>query len=270
MSLELPIYDAHNHLQDARLAPQLESIIGELKALPVRKIVVNGTRPEDWATVADLARRFDWIIPSYGLHPWFVNQICENWRELLAGYVRVGKAGIGEVGLDRWIADYDSTRQEDAFIHQLRLAAELDRPVTIHCLKAWGRLLEILHEEKLACGFLLHSYGGPAEMIPKFVELGGYFSLSGYFSHARKERQREVFRTVPCDRLLIETDAPDMALPPERISYKLAGESGSELNHPANIRAVYGFAAELYNLTLEELSSIVETNFQAFFRKIIT
>ena len=105
---------------------------------------------------------------------------------------------------------------------QLRLAAERNLPLSIHCLQAWGPLLDILRAEpRPACGFLLHSYGGAAELVAPLAELGAYFSLPGYFALERKTRQREAFRQVPADRLLIETDAPDQSLPPERVQYPL-------------------------------------------------
>jgi len=190
-----------------------------------------------------------------------VNQICENWRDQLTACLHKSRSAIGEIGLDRWIPDHDTPRQEDAFLFQLRLAAEFRRPVTIHCLKSWGRLLELLQEQKPPCGFLLHSYGGPAEMIPAFTALGAYFSISGYFAHPRKARQREVFRLIPRDRLLIETDAPDMLPPFEFSPHTIT----PDVNHPANILSVYRFVAELYNLPLEELTPQIEANFTNLF-----
>jgi TatD DNase family protein len=264
MSRGFSIYDAHNHLQDARLGEKPE-VIAEIEAVPVAKAVVNGTRPEDWAKVEELARKYKWVIPSYGLHPWYVNQPCENWREQLELLLREQRAAVGEIGLDRWIENYDSARQEEAFVWQLGLGGKLGRPVTIHCLKAFGRLLEILQSEKVPAGFLLHSYGGPAEMVQRFAELGGYFSISGYFANNRKQRQREVFRKVPLDRILVETDAPDMALPVERDSYKLPDAEGRIINHPANLIGVYEFAAELYGIQIKEFAERIEANFQRFF-----
>jgi TatD DNase family protein len=263
------MYDAHNHLQDERLRMELPTIVQQLEGLPVCKAVVNGTRPEDWGAVAQLAREYEWVVPSYGLHPWYVNQNCESRLSELGSYLKNPGASVGEIGLDRWIKGYDIEQQERAFVLQLKLARKLGRPVTIHCLKAWGRLLEILREEDLPCGFLLHSYGGPAEMVPIFVQLGGYFSLSGYFAHERKRRQCEVFRTVPLDRLLLETDSPDMALPPGLEAFHFRTEREKNLNHPGNIQAVYGFASSLYDIPLEELANIIESNFHRFFEPVL-
>jgi TatD DNase family protein len=117
-----------------------------------------------------------------------------------------------------------------------------------------------------ACGFLLHSYGGPQEMVRSFADLGGYFSLPGYYAHERKERQRETFRHVPPERLLIETDAPDQVLPETRSAFSLTDPStGQALNHPANLRAVYQFAAELLAEPLESFTARVEENFLRLF-----
>ena len=113
---------------------------------------------------------------------------------------------------------------------------------------------------------MLHSFGGPQEMIGPLAKLGAYFSLPGYFAHERKERQREAFRQVPPDRLLIETDAPDQSLPEDRVQYPLTvATSGKAINHPANLSAVYRFAAELLGEPLESLAERVEQNFQRLF-----
>jgi TatD DNase family protein len=256
----LPVYDAHCHLQDSRLNAARPNIVADLKAVGVQKIVVNGTRESDWDQVLQLAASDSSIIPSIGLHPWYVKERSSGWLNKFQEGLHSGKCAVGEIGLDRWIEGFDFASQEEVFVQQLDLAARANRPVSIHCLKAWGRLLEIL-EKRPNAGFLLHSYGGPAEMVRSFAELGGYFSVSGYFAHLRKAGQREVFRHVPSDRLLIETDAPDMALPAEIQEFSIS----ADLNHPANIRAVYKFAAEMLNKPLERLTTEVEANFQRLF-----
>jgi TatD DNase family protein len=77
-----------------------------------------------------------------------------------------------------------------------------------------------------------------------------------------------VFQHVPMDRLLLETDAPDMTPPSTLALHFLSDSQGAELNHPANIPAVYEFASELYSIPMEELASIVEANFQRLFGRI--
>jgi TatD DNase family protein len=292
--MSIRLYDAHNHLQDSRLAPYREAVLAALRREGVATMVVNGSCEEDWPEVlalarlcqspvaADGSRRIPFeakiaptavggytplVIPSFGYHPWYVKERSPDWQAALVRHLDAVPSAIGEVGLDRWIKDHAPEQQEEVFAWQLRLAAERNLPVSIHCLQAWGRLLEMLRAgPRPRCGFLLHSFGGPQEMVAPLAELGGYFSLPGYFAHERKARPRETFRQVPPDRLLIETDAPDQPLPAERIQYPLTDPAtGKAINHPANLGAVYRFAAELLGEPLEPLTERVEENFRRLF-----
>ena len=265
--VKIPLYDAHNHLQDERLNPWRSDIFSALAREGVAKVVVNGSAADDWSEVLALARSSSLVVPSFGYHPWYVKERPSDWQKQLLHFLDAVPSAVGEIGLDRWIKDPDLPQQEEAFVWQLRTAAERNLPVSIHCLQAWGRLLEILQAEpRLACGFILHSYGGSRELIGPLADLGGYFSLPGYFAWERKGRQRETFRHVPRERLLIETDAPDQCLPPERVQYPLSEPgTGKALNHPANLGAVYQFAAELLGEELTTLAEQVEQNFWRVF-----
>ena len=224
------------------------------------------------------------IIPSFGYHPWYIHERTGDWLKNLTTFLDKIPSAVGEIGLDRWKPGLPYEGQDEVFITQLRLAAERNLPVSIHCLQAWGRMLEILKTEpRPACGILLHSYGGPKEMLKPFADLGAYFSLPGYYAHERKQRQRETFKHVPPDRLLIETDAPDQMLPADQCSvlsiqnrepggrhvYSLTdAATGKPINHPANLAAVYQFAAGLFGETVEALAARVEQNFLKLFGRI--
>jgi len=286
--MSLRLYDVHNHLQDERFGGRQSELLAACAQAGVTAMVVNGSCEADWPSVLALARpsgRADRpppalagtvvprIIPSFGCHPWYLHERTVNWLKHLAHFLDAIPSVVGEIGLDRWKPGLRYDGQEEVFVAQLRLAAERNRPVSIHCLQAWGRLLEILQTEpRPARGFLLHSYGGSMEMVTPFAELGAYFSLPGYFAHERKARQRETFQQVPLERLLIETDAPDQPLPAGRNFFRDAktypltdSASGRILNHPANLAAVYAFATELRGATAEALSAQVEANFLRLF-----
>lgn len=282
----LPFLDAHNHLQDERFGGRQENLLAEAVAAGVGTMVVNGSCESDWPAVAALAERHAEVIPAFGWHPWYLGERSAQWLPALRHWLTtVPGSVIGEIGLDRWMIDQperwrryrDETapdpteppglaEQEEVFVGQLRLAAELERPVSLHCLQAFGRLLELLKAGPLPRpGFLLHSYGGPAEMVPVFAKLGGYFSFPGYFLQERKARQRDVFRHVPAERLLVETDAPDQ-LPPDAFQrHPLKSPGGRPLNHPANLAAIYSGLATFLAIPVEELSDQVAQNFQRLF-----
>jgi len=261
------LYDAHNHLQDERLKSVRADAVRRLRIAGLKNMVVNGTQEKDWLDVLTLAREHSQIIPAIGLHPWFIAQRSGDWQKKLVRLLdEQPGCGVGEIGLDRWIEGFDPKLQEEIFVYQLRLADERNLPVSIHCLRAWGPLLEVLRREwRTGRGFLLHSYGGSAELIKPLTDLGGYFSISGYFAQERKVKAREIFKEVPLDRLLVETDAPDMLPPQPLIAEALNGPDGERANHPVNLPNIYQFAADLRGLPLATFAGRMEQNFKRLF-----
>lgn len=276
--------DAHNHLQDAWLAPYRARIGAELAAAGVTGCVVNGTCEGDWGEVATLAAQFPGvrIVPSYGVHPWDVGNRSADWQKnLLARLEADPRAAIGEIGLDRWIlesARADDPRlaglrraplgeQREVFAWQLALAAERNLPASIHCLEAFGAMLETLRATpRPTRGFLLHAYNGSAEMAREFAALGAYFSFNGAFLEPRKQRLRDLYAALPVERLLVETDAPAMRLPAPLEKFALPATSEGDLpNHPANLAATYAALAQLRGVSLGELTQQVEDNFHRLF-----
>jgi TatD DNase family protein len=260
-------YDAHNHLQDERFGWRAAELLNACRAVGVARMVVNGAGESDWPQVLALAKTFPEVLPSFGYHPWYLHERTPDWLAHLQRALEVVPSAVGEIGLDRWKPGLAYDGQEEVFVAQLQVAAERNLPASIHCLQAWGRMLELLRAgPRPARGFLLHSYGGPKEMVKPLADLGAYFSFPGYYAHERKERQREAFRHVPADRLLIETDAPDQRLPEELNRFPLVDEaSGKPMNHPANLGAVYEYAARMRGLSVEELGVQAEENFLRLF-----
>src|SRR5689334_14979957 len=96
------LYDAHNHLQDERLAPYLETVMPALQAEGVQAMVVNGSAEEDWPQVLSLARQYPQVIPSFGYHPWYVQERTPHWKAALVSFLEQVPSAVGEIGLDRW------------------------------------------------------------------------------------------------------------------------------------------------------------------------
>lgn len=264
------LVDAHNHLQDERLISVVNAIVAECQRIGVRRAVVNGTHPRDWGRVSDLAAQYDWILPSFGVHPWYVEDLAPEYLSILEQYLDARPSVIGEIGIDYWKEGCDRARQEEVFLAQLRIARERELPVTIHGLKAWGRLYEILHSYGVSSrGFLLHSYSGPLELVEQFADLGAYFSVAPWFFSPRRARQLEVFRRVPLERILPETDAPDQAPPIARDLYYPFAPCGKEINHPGNIEMVYAGLTELCGIGREELEVRLKDNFARLFGDVV-
>jgi TatD DNase family protein len=261
------LFDAHNHLQDERLDPWRNQIVALMPQTGLVEMVVNGSCEEDWPQVAELARQHAWIRPAFGLHPWYVKERGPHWLSVLRSLLEAHpNAVVGEIGLDRWIENPEIDTQLDCFRAQMALAVELDRPATIHCLRAFGLLHETLRSMTLPRrGFLLHSYGGPVEMVPGFIQLGAYFSISPYFAHPRKAAQLATFAQIPLHRLLTETDAPDMWPPEDLNPHPLTSASGTDLNHPANLSVSYEILAKIRGMPQEDLQTSIASNYRALF-----
>lgn len=267
----MTFYDAHNHLHDERLAPHRTAVLNDCARAGIVKMVVNGACEADWPEVLALARECpERVVASFGYHPWYVRERTGDWQKHLVGALDQVPSAIGEIGLDRWKEGFDPVAQEEVFVWQLRLAAERGLPASIHCLNAWGWLFDLLRKEpRPQCGFLLHSFGGPQEMIEPLARLGAYFSFPGYYLHERKVRQRETFRHVPLERLLVESDAPDQMPPPECVRHPLPDADGKPVNHPANLPAIYEGLAELRGEPVEMLAARVEENFRRLFAPVL-
>jgi TatD DNase family protein len=279
------LHDAHNHLQDEALAPHLHEITTAWPALAGAsgRIVVNGTHPSDWPRVATLAATYSFLRPAYGIHPWDSGTPRpDDWLDQLEQHLTANPfATVGEIGLDRWILD--SARPDDprlagvprapmalqiaTFLPQLALAVSHNRAATIHCLQAFGELLPLLRAHpRPARGFLLHAYGGPAELVPELVALGAYFSFNPAFLDPRKATRQETFKHIPPDRLLCETDAPAMLPPQTWRTHKLPpAADGSPVNHPGNIEAAYAGLAALRGMDVSTLSIRISENFTRLF-----
>lgn len=228
-------------------------------------MVVNGTCEEDWQEVSALAEASPLVIPAYGLHPWQVPERSPRWLEALRDHLeRDPRAIVGECGLDRWKRPFDLPDQLQCLREQVNLAIELARPLTIHCLQAWGPLLDLLKSFPSLPPFLLHAYSGSKEMVAPLARLGAYFSFNGYFLHERKAAVRETFRVIPTERLLLETDAPAM-LPP---SCYRASELPESQNDVANLPLFLPPLASLLELSPQTLSTQLEANFLSFFQTL--
>lgn len=244
------LFDSHNHLQNHRFDQHRDDLISEMRRVGISRCVVNGTTESDWPKVKRLAQDHpDLVIPSYGLHPWHLKQRSDHWLNTLADLlIESPNAAIGECGLDRWLRDHDIGLQLPIFQKHLDLAVQFDRPITIHCLKAWGPLLTLLKQGTvLPTRLLLHSYSGSLETAKELLKLGAHFSFSGYLLNSRKAKVQEIFRQLPPDRILVETDAPDMR--PPSPNYQL-----EDLNHPANLKDIVIQCAQVLNIPTEQFA----------------
>lgn len=265
------LFDAHAHLQDPRLAPMLQRALTAAADAGLTHIVCCGTREADWPAVRELATAPSplTIIPSFGLHPWFEPDRSRQWQQSLVAHLRHGGA-VGEIGLDHALEQTDRDTQQAVFRFQYEQSIEACLPASIHCRRAFGPLLEILTRYGThPAGFLIHSYSGPAELVPQIVALNGYLSFSGTITCSGRARVHTALRAVPEERLLLETDAPDM------LPWDVLRDTGGDRlpphrrppNQPAYLRIILDSAAKIRACTASHLAARTHCNGCRLFRQ---
>jgi TatD DNase family protein len=264
-----PLVDAHMHLQEEVYFGHAEGIVARAREAGVGCLVCDGTHPYDWPEVAALAAAHAGIVPCFGLHPWFVAEAPDGWLAELRRWLLAMPSGVGEIGLDR-LSEVPAAAQEEAFRAQLALARELGRPASVHCVRGFGRLLELLRGDGLPeAGFLMHGYGGPAEMVAPLARLGARFSFGGSALWPGRKRAVAALLAVPAERLLVETDAPAMPPPPAFRPHVVRGADGRDWHEPANLPAIVAGLAALRGIDAAELAELSAANAEALFGGIL-
>ncbi|KAL1809054.1 hypothetical protein ACET3Z_026044 [Daucus carota] len=302
----MKLFDSHCHLQDQRISNVVPKLITMALDNGIVYFAVNGTSEKDWPKVKEMSDSYSCILPSFGIHPLWVTERTPSWFSTLKNYFEANPcAAVGEIGLDKGTRGkkVDFADQIEVFQQQLQLAKDLKRPVSVHCVRAFGDLLPVMRSlGPFPAGVILHSYLGSAEMVPEFAKLGAYFSFSGYLMSLKESKAKKMLKSVPADRILLETDAPD-GLPKsdnlESLFYiekdsshpedhnaqvqnaaPVEGSSSDStccdaknssavpnetLNHPANIKTVLAYVASLLDVNQEELADITFENASRLF-----
>uniref|UniRef100_A0A6N2LED1 TatD related DNase n=1 Tax=Salix viminalis TaxID=40686 RepID=A0A6N2LED1_SALVM len=196
--MTMKLFDAHCHLQDPRILNKTPQLIATALDTGVVRFAVNGVSEKDWNLVKEMGESHQSVIPCFGLHPWFIEERTPNWFNTLKEFFQITpSAAVGEVGLDKGShgKKIDFNDQVEVFQRQLELAKELNRPVSVHCVRAFGDLLEIMKSTgPFPAGVILHSFLGSAEMVPEFANLGAYFSFSGFLMSMKKEKATKMLK----------------------------------------------------------------------------
>ena len=256
----MPLFDAHCHLQDNRLMPYLDSAVSRAEQVGVAGFMCCGTREDDWPMLPGIAKRFPGVRLSFGLHPWFIGNRSNAWLDTLARTLAAHPAAIGEIGLDHALDKATFADQETVFLAQIHLAGKLGLPVSIHCRRAWGRLMELLDEKGWPdSGFMIHSYSGSPELVAPLVRRGAYLSFSGAITFNQNVRGREALASVPLEHLLIETDSPDLK-PNQATETPVTADTRNPVNEPACLVSVLKTAATIRNMPELELAETTSLN----------
>ncbi len=257
----MQLVDTHVHLNFDSFAPDLDQVAEQWRAAGVVRLVHSCVEPTEFLAIQAIANRFPELSFAIGLHPLDVEKWTSETSEQILRLAQSDSrvVAIGETGLDFYKAD-NQAQQEAVFQAQLLIAQQLDLPVIIHCRDAASRMVELLRAFWLKHGSVrgvMHCWSGTWEETQWFLDLGFYISFSGIVTFKNAVSVQESARSVPDDRILIETDCPFLAPVPKR---------GERRNQPAYVRYVAEQVARLRQVSLESLAAQTTANACALFR----
>lgn len=249
----MELIDTHCHLQALSLKALGSGLFDRAQAAGLVGFIVMSTAPDDWDAVEDLARGRTDVVPAFGVHPWYLPEgQSSTWLAALeARLMAHPQAWVGEIGLDR-TAGPPLDRQEEAFGPQLALAGRLGRPASLHCRRTWDRLGWYLSRRRNPeVPVVLHSFGGSVDVARQFLDYNAYFGFSGALTRTRNARLPEVVRFLPRDRVVLETDSPDL------LPQGLWRDNPDRPNEPAHITDVLHRLAELWGTSPQQAAEQV-------------
>ncbi len=243
------LFDSHTHLDDKKFNDDRIEVIEKIKAGGVSKLVNIGCDIKTSENSIRLAEKYDFIYATVGFHPCDTGNITEEHIEKIKQLAQHKKVvAIGEIGLDYYWDSVPRDVQKYWFERQMKLAEELEMPVTIHNRDAHEDTFNIC-KNSTAKG-IVHCFSGSKEMAVEFVKLGYYVSFAGPLTYKNNVKSVEAAKAVPMDRLLIETDAPYLA--PD-------GFRGKR-NDSSLVRYTCEKLAEIKGVSFEEMAQITYKN----------
>ena len=254
------LVDSHCHLEYEGLVENQSDVLERARGAGVGAFLNISTKRAEWAQVVHTANAKPDVWASVGIHPHHADDHSDLTREELLAATRDPRViGIGETGLDYYYDHSDRAEQQRLFRIHIDVARETGLPVIIHTRDAEEDTIAILAEEmgKGAFPALIHCFTASAQFGQKVLDLGLSISLSGIVTFKNAKELQEVAKTVPQDRLLVETDSPFLAPVPHR----------GKPCEPGFVRDTAAFIADLREETLEDLAQYTTTNFYRLFSK---
>ena len=252
------LIDTHCHINSEELRLEARIVISRARDAGVGRMIIVGCDYEDSCEAAAMAEDFAQfgLYASIGVHPHeakLYTDVPEVFRDI-AMNSRV--VAIGEIGLDYHYDHSPKDAQKNMFIRQLKLAEELNMPVILHIREAMDDAMEILTGYR-GVKKLFHCYSGGVEYLNEVIGMGGMCAFGGAvtWDNNAGEALREVVCKIPAENILCETDSPYMPPVPFR----------GKRNEPEYVRYVYETIARVRNISVAELSRIVEDNARRFF-----
>jgi|TARA_B110000967_G_scaffold196542_1_gene227234 TatD DNase family protein len=249
--------DSHCHLDHDPLLENLTEVITRSKEIGITKLLTICTTLESFENIKAIIEKDEMIYGTYGIHPHEAkNNQVDKQTIIRSVNENVKIIGIGETGLDFFYNYSDRERQISSFIEHIEASIELNKPIIIHSRDAEKETFEILNSYKgRNLKILMHCFTGSLEFSKKLQTLDAFFSASGIITFKNSTDLQNTFKTIPLEKLLIETDSPFLAPIPMR----------GKKNEPSFIKYTLEKLSTLKETTIDKMSIITTDNFNKLF-----
>ncbi len=254
--------DSHCHIDGPEYDVDRDEVIARAREAGVTTMLNVGTGDPHsgvFERAVALAEQHREVYCAIGVHPHDAKLFDEAAQQRLIDLAKQSSRVVawGEIGLDYHYDHSPREVQRDVFRRQLGIARELNLPVVIHSRAADEDTIEILRDE--VSGYsragVLHCFGGSLQMAEQAIELGFFISFAGNLTFKKADDLRAIARTLPLERLLVETDCPYLTPVPFR----------GKRNEPARVVETAKFLAELKEVNAEEVGRVTSENFARLF-----
>lgn len=247
--------DTHSHINCIEEFT-IDEIITNAKNNGVKKIILPAAYPSDIDVVFDIVNKYENVYGLLGVHPSEVKDWNDNLIDKIKKYAVNKKiVGIGEIGLDYYWDRSFNDLQKEVFIKQIKLANELNLPISIHDREAHKDTYDILKEYNRNSQIIMHCFSGSVEFAKECVKEGWYIALGGVVTFKNAIKMKEVAKNIPIENLLLETDAPYLTPVPYR----------GKTNQPAYVKYVAEEIAKLRDTSFDEIDKITTQNAERVF-----
>ncbi len=254
------LVDSHCHLDFSEFKEDIDAVVERARGAGVKVMQTICTEMAEFDGLLALTKRFDEVYCSVGVHPHDSGKF-----ELVPSSVIIEKTqhdkviGIGETGLDYFYDKSDRGLQKQSFINHIHASQATGVPIIVHSREAEADTIDIIsleYQRSKFCG-VIHCFTSTQELADKMLEIGFYISFSGIITFKNSEKIREVAKTVPMDRILIETDSPFLAPVPYR----------GKRNEPSYVSEVNKMLADIKQVSPEEMAKASTENFFRLFSR---
>ena len=257
------VIDSHAHIDFDHYIDDRDEMLARMRDAGVSDVICIGTRLTHQHGPRQMAEYADNIWFTAGVHPNHAHDQddYDNIDAYRAAVDHPRCVGIGEAGLDYFYIKSDPERQMTSFKIQLQVAAEKNLPIVIHSRDADQDMAETIENAaaKTDVTGVMHCFSSGAELAERALKIGFYVSFSGILTFKNTESLREIAKTVPLDRVLVETDAPYLSPEPVR---------GIKRNEPAHVVHTLACLAKIHNKDVEEMAAITAENTRRLFYKM--